>query len=69
MTSLLSQSPICRVMGLMRLTDDSVESALDATNVSGGASPFTVAGGCRRVVIVVRCLAGTAVELRIPNLS
>ena len=45
MSSLLSQSPLLRVMKMLHLTDDRDERALEATNVSDGASLFTDGGG------------------------
>ena len=54
---------------LLRETDNRDERTLDATAPSGGVSLFTLAGGHRRAVMMGQCLAGTAVTLRIPNLS
>ena len=49
---LVGQSLIFRVVKLLCETDDSDECTLDATALSGWASPFTLAGGHRRAVMI-----------------
>ena len=65
----MSQSPLFSVMKLLHKTADTDDSALGATVVSGRAWPFILVGGHKKTVMTGRCLAGTAMELRIPNLS
>ena len=65
----MGQSPLFRVMKLLRKTADTDNSALYNTVVSGGAWSFILAVVRKRTVMVGWCQADTAVELRISNLS
>ena len=47
----VTQSPLSKVMKLLRKTSDDDGNALDVTVVSGGAWPFVLAGGRKSSVM------------------